>query len=123
MPWAGLFREAAMRAFNTISCRVPAKFFTLFREVTARLRKPQSVYIEESIRIRMALDLLRADEGDSVTIICDNPDFNDLPDCAIDCCGQWTAWGTIRFTGSCLRECLEKAVADKFPTGVRHEVE
>jgi hypothetical protein len=42
------------------------------------------------------LDFLRSSEGDSVTLLCDNPDGP--PDHAIECCGEWTGWSARRFT-------------------------
>lgn len=45
-----------------------------------------------------ALEFLRAHEGDSVTLLCDNPDGP--PDYAIECCGDWTGWAERRFSST-----------------------
>jgi hypothetical protein len=37
-----------------------------------------------------------ADNGDSVTILCDNLDGP----CAVECCGEWTGWVAKRFEGT-----------------------
>ena len=59
---------------------------------------------------RLALiEALRADEGSSVTILCDNPDFNGQPNCAIEVNGDWTDWKDRRFTGDTVLDCLQKA--------------
>jgi len=50
---------------------------------------------------------LREDEGSSVTILCDNPDFEG-PANAVVCCGEWTKWKEARFSG----ETLDQALAD-----------
>lgn len=48
------------------------------------------------------LTALRREEGDSITLLCDNPDFNGLPNNAVECCGAWTDWKDRRFTGDSL---------------------
>jgi hypothetical protein len=64
---------------------------------------------DEDWNIRKYIDFLRADEGDSVTLLCDNPDFNGQPDCAIECKGYWTNWKDRRYTGDTLVAALELA--------------
>lgn len=59
------------------------------------------------------IDKLRADEGDSVTIYSDNAGFNDLPNCAIGCCGDWTEWFERRFDGNTVAAALHAAVIDR----------
>lgn len=60
----------------------------------------------EIVQIILAL---RADEGDSVTILCANPDFNGQPDYAIECNGAWTNWNNRRFAGDTILDCLREA--------------
>src|ERR1700723_3484040 len=48
----------------------------------------------ETVRL---INFQRADDGDSVTILCNNPDFNGQPNCAIVCNGDWTGWVDKRF--------------------------
>ena len=57
-----------------------------------------------------ALNLLRSEEGSSVTILCDNPDFNGQPDRAIICCGDWTDWEDRRFSSDRLTDCFIQAL-------------
>jgi hypothetical protein len=64
---------------------------------------------DEDWNIRKYIDFLRADEGDSVTILCDNPDFNGQPNCAIECNGYWTNWQDRRFGGDTIEVALELA--------------
>jgi len=59
------------------------------------------------------LNALRAEEGDSVTLLCDNPDFNGQPNNAIECCGDWTNWQERRFTGDTLRAAVLAAYRAK----------
>lgn len=65
---------------------------------------------EEIVRL---IDELRADEGDSVTIMCDNPDFNGQPNCAIECCGDWTGWLHKRFAADTLLDTLSMAATER----------
>lgn len=59
--------------------------------------------------IRKFIDFLRADEGDSVTLLCDNLDFNGQPNCAVECNGYWTSWHDKRFIGDTLEAALKLA--------------
>lgn len=63
----------------------------------------------DAIEILAIINALRAGEGDSVTILCDNPDFNDQPDRAILCNGDWTGWQDWRFAADTLVDCLRAA--------------
>lgn len=56
---------------------------------------------------------LMAEEGDEVLILCDNPDFNGLPNNAVECCGTWTNWADKRFTGESLLDALSAAWIEK----------
>ena len=47
--------------------------------------------LSNATEIVRLIQLLRADEGDSVTLLCDNPDFNGQPNCAVVCNGDWTS--------------------------------
>jgi hypothetical protein len=59
---------------------------------------------------RLALiEALRADEGSSVVLLCDNPDFNGMPNNAIEVNGAWTDWKDVRFMGDTILDCLEQA--------------
>ena len=56
-----------------------------------------------------ALEFLRAHEGDSVTLLCDNPDGT--PDHAIECCGDWTGWAERRFSSDSTFRTMRALVA------------
>ena len=66
-----------------------------------------------SSEVLVAINKLRAEEGNSVSIMCDNPDFNGQPNNAVECCGDWTDWDDRRFTGDTLLAALQAAVAAK----------
>lgn len=59
---------------------------------------------------------LREDEPSSVCLINDNPDFNGLPNCAVDVSGTWTDYKEKRFTGDTLLEALNAALSTKKDT-------
>ena len=56
---------------------------------------------------------LRAEEGDHVTLFCDNADFNGQPNCLIMCIGGWTQYLDKQFAGDTLLDCLRAAMEDK----------
>lgn len=63
------------------------------------------------------IDELRRDEGDSVTFISDNPDFNGQPNCAIVCNGDWTGYEDRRFAADTILDALSAAATErKLPT-------
>lgn len=57
------------------------------------------------------VEQLRAPEGAEVTLLCDNPDFNGQPNCAIEIVDHWTQWTTRRFTGDTMLDTLRAALA------------
>lgn len=63
----------------------------------------------ETVRL---IDLLRSQEGDDVTILCDNPDFNGQPNCAVLCNGDWTEYNDQRFVGDTVLDALSAAATD-----------
>lgn len=66
-----------------------------------------------TFEIVKAIEFLRREEGDSVTILCDNPDFNGQPNNYIECCCDWTDWQLLTFSGNTLPEALQAAVMFK----------
>lgn len=64
-------------------------------------------------RIVTLIDELRDFDGATVTLFCDNPDFNGLPNCVIEYCGDSTNWCGKSFRGDTLEACLQKAVQHK----------
>lgn len=56
------------------------------------------------------IEVLRAEEGDSVEILCDNPDPRTPQEAnAIVCHGAWTDYKPLRFHAASLYGCLRKA--------------
>lgn len=64
------------------------------------------------------IEQLRAEEGDSVLILCDNPEGP--PNTAIECNGSWTGWADKRFSGDNLLACLRAAAEAKRAVGDDH---
>lgn len=70
--------------------------------------------IERAMAVVALIDQLRAEEGHSVMINCDNP--HGPPDAAIEVCADWTDWEWLTFPGDSVLECLRAAVeASKRP--------
>ena len=66
------------------------------------------------IHLQRNLTYLRADEGDSVTLLCDNPDpASPDQNNAIECNGDWTDWKDRRFQGESLDAAVRAAVEAK----------
>jgi hypothetical protein len=57
------------------------------------------------------VEILRAPEGASVTLVCDNPDFGAGPNNKVQCCDDWTGWDEQEFTGDTVLEALRSAPA------------
>lgn len=57
----------------------------------------------------LLVEALRAEEGHSVTLICDNPDFNMGPNNQVECCGDYTGWHEVHFAGDTLTAALLSA--------------
>lgn len=53
------------------------------------------------------ISALRVDEGDSITLLCDNPEGP--PNNAVECCGEWTGWQARRFEGDTLDAAIQAA--------------
>lgn len=66
----------------------------------------------EAIEIVALIDALRAEEGDDVRILCDNPE--PPPNVAIECNGGWTNYDNRRFEGDTLIQCLRAAQSALF---------
>ena len=67
------------------------------------------------------IDVLRSDEGSSVTFFCDNPDFNGLPNSKVLCHGAWTDWQLREFTGATVAEALGRALLANRDAGFSSE--
>lgn len=67
-------------------------------------------FAKESYPMRLINRLRDGDgEGDSVEILCDNPEGDGANNCAVVCCGDWTGWQDRRFQGISLTVALEAA--------------
>lgn len=64
----------------------------------------------EAIEIWRCIEILTDGEGDVVTVLCPNPDFNGQPNYAILCNGFWTDWKERRFADDRQIECFRSAV-------------
>lgn len=71
---------------------------------------PAAIADAEAIEIWRAIEVLTDGEGDSVTILSPNPDFNGQPSYAIECNGAWTDWQDRRFADDNQVECFRLAV-------------
>ncbi|RUY12614.1 hypothetical protein EOA25_02860 [Mesorhizobium sp. M2A.F.Ca.ET.040.01.1.1] len=58
-----------------------------------------------------AIDSLRGEEGNSITFVCDNPDFNGQPNAKVICHGAWTGWADRTFTGDTVGKALAAALS------------
>ena len=67
---------------------------------------------EEAIEIWRAIEIMTDGEGNSVNVLCPNPDFNGQPAYAIECCGDWTGWADKRFASDSQVECFRIALRE-----------
>lgn len=58
------------------------------------------------------MEALREEEGNTVEICSDAADFG-VPNCSINCTGEWTQWEPLPFYGDTVLDCLRKAAEDK----------
>lgn len=65
--------------------------------------------IAELEQERALIDALRAEEGATLTFVCDNPDFNGQPNCLIICAGSWTDWKDRHFPADTIIDALRLA--------------
>lgn len=62
------------------------------------------------------IETLRAEPGNSVTILCDNEDANYKSEqLAVEIVAEWTSWEPRRFYGESVLQCLAKAVVALLP--------
>lgn len=80
-------------------------------EAYIAIPRAQHEALMEKAKAWYLVNVLRKSEGHAVTLMCDNPDFNGQPNCAIEVYGEHTDWQAKRFTGDTVIEALEKAVA------------
>lgn len=92
-----------------------ARCLVLFNEMDA-CPALRAGYLEHVDRIRTAvatcaaIEWLRSCEGDTVQILCDNPDPDGRDDqAAVICCGGWTNYQDERFNGDSVLAALDRA--------------
>jgi hypothetical protein len=67
--------------------------------------------LDEVLFVMLSIEKLREHEGDSVTLLCDNPEGP--PNNAIVLCGAWSDWKDMRVEGETLLGALQEAVKNK----------
>lgn len=98
---------------------MPKRVVELLNEVDARatitnrrindLIEANNRYLQDA-RNWHIVEQLRAGEGHSIEIACDNPDFNGQPNSKVTCYGDWTGWYLKTFTGNTIDEALGNAL-------------
>ena len=70
--------------------------------------------VAKLVEFNRMVTALRSKEGDSLTLLSDNADFNGQPNNAIECNGDWTGWEDRRFTGETLHASVQAAYVARF---------
>ena len=91
------------------SPKVAAELLNTAEERIRDLLEANNRFEQDGRNWRM-IEKMRADEGSSVEILCDNPDFNEQPNNAVIASGDWTDWQEIRFTGDTIDAALGAAL-------------
>lgn len=87
----------------------------LFAKPAPLVMSKEQIYDLECMRL---INELREREGWTLEICCDNPDFNNGPNCILDVEGEWLnlkkipselQWRVRRFEGDSLLKCLQQA--------------
>lgn len=66
--------------------------------------------IIEALDYLAIVEALREPEGAEVILLCDNPEFNNKPNNAIEIVDDWTQWTVRRFEGDTMLDCLRQAL-------------
>lgn len=83
-------------------------------------KSPTWEAVEANQQFVTAVACLTADEGDSVTILSQNPEGTGPDNHAIDCCGAWTDWQDRRTSGRTVLEALMVAAAARAQYDAAH---
>lgn len=83
----------------------------MVEEPAIRSYEATIAHLRAQVQTLTLIDQLRAEDGHSVMIHCDNPDGT--PNCAVEVCGDWTEWEFVRFTGATVLEALQAAKAQR----------
>jgi hypothetical protein len=65
-------------------------------------------------RLADLINQLRAEEGNALTLVCDNPEFHGEA-CSVFVTSEATGWKDKRYDGANLLACLEAAAKDATP--------
>ncbi|AZO29304.1 hypothetical protein [Mesorhizobium sp. M1B.F.Ca.ET.045.04.1.1] len=57
------------------------------------------------------LERFREGEGNSITLVCDNPDFNGQANSKVIVCADWTEFQEREFTGDTITQAIANAFA------------
>lgn len=87
-------------------------------DVTAiRAKEPVNLAEHPDHAAMRYIEQLRAGEGDSVTVLCDDPEAESTAArLAVECVGAWTQWEPRRFYGESVLQCLAKAAVAQLET-------
>jgi hypothetical protein len=85
-------------------------------------RQSTSGSVAEWAGVVRMIDGLRAGEGSSVDVLCENPEGTGPDNHAVDVFGEWTDWCPRRFYGQTLHAALAAAVdaKDRTPKRLTH---
>lgn len=81
----------------------------LFNKRINDLIEANNRYLQDGRNWRI-VERLRDREGNDITIVCDNPDFNGQPNNKVICNGGWTEWEDRQFFGETISEALGAAL-------------
>lgn len=77
--------------------------------IAGDLQLGDSFVMAKALECWLIVEELRANEGASVEILCDNPDFNGQPNCVVVLYDDWTHWKEQRFGADTVLEALRAA--------------
>lgn len=86
----------------------PASMKQNFRDRAAIVTEARLI-----VQIWAHAEKLREEEGAQVTFVCDNPEFNDMPNCCVFVTASWTNDKEQDFRGETVLDCLQKAIEAK----------
>lgn len=97
---------------NTSGDDICSKCLTTCFETAMRSRCCDAPTLNSALRMFNAVEELRINEGASITIPCDPPDFGS-GQMYVTVVDEWTRWAAERFCGQNVLAALESAVAEK----------
>ena len=83
------------------------------KELNALVVDRIAAWRDAKVTVEELLDELRAEEGASVTINYDNPDFNGQPERTIEVAAPWNSFIGTTYGGDTLLKALQTAVEAK----------